>query len=65
MIKPGYHKVAVEMVRDWRTATATDEDKSICMYCDEDGTTKCTHSCGTYLVWVNTSTLAQITLELS
>lgn len=64
--KPGYHRVPAEDVRAWRTATGIDTMKSICMYCDEDvNKTLCSQSCGTYSVWVDTSTLAQITLELS
>jgi len=66
--KPGYHRVSVDALREWRTTTKTDTLKSICMYCDEDvNKTKkplCSQSCGTYDVWVDTSTLAQITLEL-
>lgn len=66
--KPGYHRVPVEDVRAWRTATKTDTMKSICMYCDEDVTKNnkplCSQSCGTFLVWVDTPTLAQITLEM-
>ena len=67
--KPGYHRVHVEDVRAWRTATDTDCMKSICMYCDEDVNKNekahCSQSCGTFLVWVDTPTLAQITLELT
>lgn len=67
--KPGYHRVTVGAVRAWRNATNTDTDKPICTYCDEsvDKNLKplCSRSCGTYNVWVDTSTLAQITLEMS
>ena len=66
--KPGYHKVDVQTLRNWRTTTNTDRQKSICTYCDEDtaktGHLNCFRSCGTYDVWVDTSTFAQITLEL-
>lgn len=67
--KPGYHRVPVEDVRDWREATGIDTQMSICTYCDEsvDKTKqlRCSGSCGTYSVWVDTPTFAQITLELS
>ena len=67
--KPGYHRVPIEDVRAWRDTTKTDVHKTICMYCDEDvkKTKKplCTQSCGTYDVWVDTSTFAQITLEMT
>lgn len=67
--KPDHHRVPVEDVRAWRTATGVDTQMSICLYCDEDikktEQLRCSHSCGTYSVWVDTSTLAQITLELS
>jgi hypothetical protein len=66
--KPGHHKIAVEIVRGWRTATKTDTQESICMYCDEDvvknNTVTCSHSCGTFDVWVDTPTFAKITLEM-
>ena len=66
--KPGHHRVPAEDVRAWRTATSIDTLKSICMYCDEDVNKNkkplCSKSCGTYDVWVDTSTLAQITLEM-
>ena len=66
--KPGHHLVSVDSVREWRTATKTDTMKSICMYCDEDVNKNkkplCSKSCGTYCVWVDTPTFAQITLEL-
>lgn len=67
--KADHHRVPVEDVRAWRTATGIDTMKSICMYCDEDVNKNlkplCSQSCGTYSVWVDTSTYAQITLELS
>jgi hypothetical protein len=67
--KPGHHLVTVDKVREWRTTTNTDRQKSICMYCDEScfsesPNLRCSRSCGTYDVWVNTTTLAKITLEL-
>ena len=66
--KPGHHRVPAEDVRAWRTTTKTDTMKSICMYCDEDVNKNkkplCSKSCGTYSVWVDTTTLAKITLEL-
>jgi hypothetical protein len=66
--KPGHHLVSVDSVREWRTATKTDTMKSICMYCDEDVNKNkkplCSKSCGTYCVWVDTTTFAQITLEM-
>lgn len=66
--KPGHHLVSADRVREWRTVTKTDTMKSICMYCDEDVNKNkkplCSKSCGTYCVWVDTPTLAQITLEL-
>jgi hypothetical protein len=66
--KPGHHLVSADRVREWRTATKTDTMKSICMYCDEDVNKNkkplCSKSCGTYDVWVDTTTFAQITLEL-
>ena len=66
--KPGHHRVNVDALREWRTTTKTDKQKSICTYCDEDtaktGHLNCSRSCGTYDVWVNTTTLAKITLEL-
>ena len=67
--KPGYHRVPVANLRAWRTATGIDTNKPICMYCDEDVNKNkkalCSQSCGTFLVWVDTPTLAQITLELT
>jgi hypothetical protein len=67
--KPGHHLVSVERVREWRTAAKTDTMMSICVYCDEGvlhaQNLRCSHSCGTYCVWVNTPTFAQITLELT
>lgn len=69
MNKPDHHRVPVADVRAWRDTTKTDVDKSICMYCDEDVNKNlkplCSQSCGTYSVWVDTPTLAQITLEMS
>lgn len=66
--KPGHHKVPAQTVREWRTATGIDTQKSICLYCDEDVNKNklplCSQSCGTYSVWVDTATLAQITLEM-
>jgi hypothetical protein len=66
--KPGHHRVSVDALREWRTTTKTDTLKSICMYCDEDTAktleVNCLRSCGTYDVWVDTSTFAQITLEM-
>ena len=66
--KPDHHRVPVQDVRTWRDATGIDVQKSICMYCDEEVTKNnkplCSQSCGTYSVWVDTSTLAQITLEM-
>jgi hypothetical protein len=66
--KPGHHLVSVDSVREWRNATNTDKQKSICMYCDEGElhaqNQRCSNSCGTYCVWVNTTTFAQITLEM-
>ena len=68
MNKPNHHKIAIESVREWRDKASTDMNKSICMYCDEhvakNNTVTCSQSCGTYSVWVDTSTLAQITLEI-
>ena len=67
--KPDHHRVPVKDVRKWRTNTGIDVDKSICMYCDEDVNKNlkplCSQSCGIYSVWVDTPTLAQITLEMS
>lgn len=67
--KPGYHRVPTEDVRKWREATGTDTMKTICLYCDEEVTKNnkplCSQSCGTYSVWVDTTTFAQITLELN
>jgi hypothetical protein len=67
--KPDHHRVPVEHLRAWRTATGIDTQMSICMYCDEEVTKNkqplCSLSCGTYSVWVDTPTLAQITLEMS
>lgn len=68
MTKTNHHKIAIELVRGWRTATKTDTMKSICMYCDEDvvknKTVSCSQSCGTYDVWVDTPTMAKIILEM-
>ena len=67
MDKPDHHKVNVQKLREWRTATNTDRDKSICAYCDEDlAKTKrlrCSHTCGTFDVWIDTPTLARMNLE--
>ena len=69
MNKPDHHRVPVADVRAWRTATGIDTQMSICMYCDEEVSKNlkplCSQSCGTYSVWVDTPTLAQITLEMS
>jgi hypothetical protein len=66
--KPGHHLVSVDSVREWRTTTNTDRQKSICMYCDEGvlpaQNLRCSQSCGPPYVWVNTTTFAQITLEI-
>ena len=62
--KPDYHRVPMHVVQAWRDATDTDTTKSICAYCDELSRTKCSSSCGSSLVWVDTLTLAQITLEM-
>lgn len=68
MTKPNHHKIAMESVRVWRNKANIDVHKSICMYCDEDvvknNTVSCSHSCGTYSVWVDTSTMAKIILEM-
>jgi len=66
-IKPDHHKVDVTKLREWRIATNTDKDKSICAYCEEDlAKTKrlrCSHTCGTFDVWIDTPTLARMNLE--
>jgi len=66
-IKPNHHKVDALKLRDWRIATNTDKDKSICAYCDEDTAKtkrlRCSHTCGTFDVWVDTPTLARMNLE--
>ena len=65
--KPNHHKINVQKLRKWRTKTNTDRLLSICHYCDEDlAKTKhlrCSHSCGTHDVWIDTPTLARINLE--
>lgn len=66
--KPGHYKIAVEIVRGWRTATKTDTQKPICMYCDEGvlyaQNLRCSQSCGTSDVWVDAPTMAKINLEM-
>lgn len=65
--KPNHHMVGAIKLREWRIATNTDKDKSICHYCDEDlAKTKrlnCSRTCGTFDVWVDTPTLARMNLE--
>jgi hypothetical protein len=67
--KPGHHLVSLDKVHEWRIKTKSDTMMSTCAYCDEDinktGHLRCSHSCSTYCVWVNTVTLAKITLELN
>ena len=66
--KPNHRKVSHETVRKWRYKTKTDQLRSICHYCDEDlkrtGNIHCSHSCGTYDVWVDLTTFATINLDL-
>jgi hypothetical protein len=66
-IKPKHHKINVQKLREWRTRTDTDREQSICIYCDEGfvrtKNLRCSLSCGTHSVWVDTPTLARINLE--
>ena len=60
--KPGYHTVHVDLVRAWRRSANEDTTRAICHYCDE-GSVRCSNSCGYNHVWVDTVTLAKINLE--
>lgn len=66
--KPDHHLVNVQTLREWRTKTKIDKMLSICAYCDEDTAKtkrlRCTHSCGTRDVWVDTASLAKFNLEI-
>ena len=66
--KPNHRRLSNEVVREWRTKTNTDRDKTICLYCDEDilNTKRngCSYSCGTFDVWVDLTTFATINLDL-
>ena len=66
--KPDHHLVNIQTLREWRTKTKTDQLKSICAYCDEDTAKtkhlRCSHTCGTFDVWIDTASLAMFNLEM-
>jgi len=64
MAKSGHQKIHYMKLREWRAATNTDTEKSMCSYCDEDilktGAKNCYHSCDTFNVWVDDATAEKI-----
>jgi hypothetical protein len=59
------HKVRISAVRVWRRQSGEDTTRPICAYCHEYDplNPRCNATCGTGNLWVDTATLAKMTLE--
>ena len=62
---PDQHKVRIGAVRQWRRVSGEDKTRPICIYCHEYDllNPRCYYTCGDNYVWVDTATLAKMTLE--